>query len=81
MKQAHAEGMVSRAAYKLEEMNKTLKIIKPGYNILDLGAAPGGWTQVVISNYYFQFYFLTLFIKGSHVYCTVLWWERKSSEC
>jgi hypothetical protein len=46
VKQAHAEGMVSRAAYKLKEMNKQLRIIRPGYSVLDLGAAPGGWTQV-----------------------------------
>lgn len=46
MKQAHAEGMVSRAAYKLRDMNKEEKIIRNGDVVVDLGAAPGGWTQV-----------------------------------
>lgn len=51
MKQAQQDGMVSRAAYKLEEMNKNLKIIRPGNYVLDLGAAPGGWTQVNFNIY------------------------------
>lgn len=46
VKQAHAEGMVSRAAYKLRDMNKEEKIIRNGDVVVDLGAAPGGWTQV-----------------------------------
>jgi len=49
VKQAHEEGMVSRAAYKLKEMNKQLRVIRPGHSVLDLGAAPGGWTQVASS--------------------------------
>jgi len=44
---AKAEGYHSRAAYKLLEMNEELQIFKPGMKVVDLGAAPGGWTQVV----------------------------------
>ncbi len=47
VKKAHEEGMVSRAAYKLQEMHKKYHIFKPGYSVLDLGAAPGGWSQVL----------------------------------
>lgn len=44
---AKSEGYHSRAAYKLLEMNEELQIFKPGMKVVDLGAAPGGWTQVV----------------------------------
>ena len=44
--QARAEGYLSRAAYKLLEINKKDKLLKPGCVVVDLGAAPGGWTQV-----------------------------------
>jgi len=40
------DGYRSRAAYKLLQIQKKDKIIKPGMNIVDLGAAPGGWSQV-----------------------------------
>ncbi len=40
------EGYRSRAAYKLLQIQEKDKIIKPGMNIVDLGAAPGGWSQV-----------------------------------
>jgi len=43
---AKAEGFRSRAAYKLAEIDERYKIFKPGQNIVDLGAAPGGWSQV-----------------------------------
>ena len=44
--QARAEGYLSRAAYKLLEIDKKDKLFKPGSVVVDLGAAPGGWTQV-----------------------------------
>jgi len=47
VKRAQAEGMRSRAAYKLEELIERDKLLKPGMNIVDLGAAPGGWSQLV----------------------------------
>ena len=43
---AKSEGYRSRAAYKLLELQKKYKIIKPGDIVCDLGAWPGGWTQV-----------------------------------
>ena len=45
-KLAHEEGYRSRSAYKLIELNKSYRIIGPGHFVLDLGCAPGGWTQV-----------------------------------
>jgi 23S rRNA (uridine2552-2'-O)-methyltransferase len=47
VKKAQAEGMRSRAAYKLEELIERGKLLKPGMVVVDLGAAPGGWSQVV----------------------------------
>jgi 23S rRNA (uridine2552-2'-O)-methyltransferase len=40
------EGMRSRAAYKLIEIDDRQKLLKPGQRVIDLGAAPGGWSQV-----------------------------------
>lgn len=45
VKRAKAEGWRSRAIYKLEQMDRKEKLIKPGMVVLDLGAAPGGWSQ------------------------------------
>ncbi len=47
-KLAHEEGFRSRSAYKLKELNKAYRIIGPGFFVLDLGCAPGGWTQVAV---------------------------------
>ena len=47
VKKAHAEGYRSRAAYKLKEIDDKELLIRPGMTVLDLGASPGGWTQVV----------------------------------
>ena len=46
VKKAQAEGMRSRAAYKLEELLARDRLLRPGMVVVDLGAAPGGWSQV-----------------------------------
>lgn len=46
VKRAQAEGMRSRAAFKLEELLDRDAVLKPGMVVVDLGAAPGGWSQV-----------------------------------
>jgi 23S rRNA (uridine2552-2'-O)-methyltransferase len=48
VKKAQKEGYRSRAAYKLLEIIDKNQIIKTGFKVLDLGAAPGGWSQVAI---------------------------------
>jgi 23S rRNA (uridine2552-2'-O)-methyltransferase len=45
VKKAQAEGYRSRAVYKLKEIAEREHLIRPGMTIVDLGAAPGGWTQ------------------------------------
>jgi len=47
VKKAQAEGLRSRAAYKLEELVERDRLLKPGMVVVDLGAAPGGWSQWV----------------------------------
>jgi len=44
--QARREGFRSRAAYKLIEIAEKYKLFRPGARIVDLGAAPGGWSQI-----------------------------------
>src|SRR6478735_12664964 len=44
--QAKREGWRSRAAFKLIEMDDKHHVLKPGMTVVDLGAAPGGWSQV-----------------------------------
>jgi len=46
VKQAKKEGYRSRAAYKLLEITEKDQILKPGLTVVDLGAAPGSWSQV-----------------------------------
>ena len=47
VQRAKAEGYRSRAAFKLMEIDDRDRLIRPGSAVVDLGAAPGGWTQVV----------------------------------
>lgn len=46
VQQAKVDGYRSRSAYKLLELDEKFKILKSGLTVVDLGAAPGGWTQV-----------------------------------
>jgi len=46
VKQAQKDGYRSRASYKLLEVQEKYKLIRPGMTVVDLGAAPGGWSQV-----------------------------------
>jgi 23S rRNA (uridine2552-2'-O)-methyltransferase len=48
VKKSQHDGYRSRAVYKLEEIQKKEKIIKPNMNVIDLGAAPGGWSQYAV---------------------------------
>ena len=45
VKMAQVQGYRSRAVFKLKEIQEKDQLIKPGMNIIDLGAAPGGWSQ------------------------------------
>jgi len=47
VKKAQAEGLRSRAVFKLEELIERDRLLKPGISVVDLGAAPGGWSQLV----------------------------------
>ena len=49
VQQAQREGYRSRACYKLLELQDKDKLIRPGMTVLDLGSAPGGWSQVAIA--------------------------------
>ncbi|MFA5982618.1 MAG: 23S rRNA (uridine(2552)-2'-O)-methyltransferase RlmE [Methylococcaceae bacterium] len=46
VKLAQAKGYRSRAVFKLQEIQQKDHILKPGMNVIDLGAAPGGWSQL-----------------------------------
>ena len=50
-KKSKQEGFRSRAVYKLQEINDKHKVLKNGLSVIDLGAAPGGWSQFVIQKY------------------------------
>jgi len=45
VRQAREQGWRSRAVFKLEEIQRSDRLIRPGMTIVDLGAAPGGWSQ------------------------------------
>ena len=45
-RQARAEGFRARSAYKLQEMAQRFRLLAPGARVLDLGAAPGSWSQL-----------------------------------
>ncbi len=47
VKRAQAEGVRSRSTYKLEELIERDRFLKPGMVVVDLGAAPGGWCELV----------------------------------
>ena len=51
VKKSKQEGFRSRAVYKLKEINDKHKILKNGFLVIDLGAAPGGWSQYVIEKF------------------------------
>ena len=50
VRQSKIEGYRSRAVYKLKEINQKFKILKNGQSILDLGGAPGSWSQYLSKN-------------------------------
>ena len=54
VKRAHEEGWRSRAAFKLEEIQRTDRILRPGMTVVDLGAAPGGWSQFALNTYWLE---------------------------
>ena len=48
VQRAKAEGMRSRAVYKLLQIDEKERLLRPGHTVVDLGAAPGGWSQVAV---------------------------------
>ncbi|PIR32067.1 MAG: 23S rRNA methyltransferase [Alphaproteobacteria bacterium CG11_big_fil_rev_8_21_14_0_20_44_7] len=50
VQKAKKEGYRSRATYKLVDINEKFKILGKGKKLIDLGAAPGGWTQIAVKN-------------------------------
>src|ERR1700759_673607 len=46
--EAKRRGYRSRAPFKILEIDEKLRVLKPGGRVVDLGAAPGGWTQVAV---------------------------------
>jgi 23S rRNA (uridine2552-2'-O)-methyltransferase len=54
VKKAQREGYRSRAIYKLKELDEKKKLLHPGMTVIDLGAAPGGWTQYVVEKLHGQ---------------------------
>ena len=50
VKKSKIEGYRSRAVYKLQEIDHKFKIFKNGISVIDLGAAPGSWSQYALKN-------------------------------
>lgn len=63
VKEANRLGLRSRAVFKLEEINKKDKLIKSGMTVIDLGAAPGSWSQWCVD---------TVGLKGKVIACDIL---------
>ena len=51
VRQSKVDGYRARSAYKLIEINEKFKIFKGGFSVIDIGAAPGSWSQYVIRNF------------------------------
>ena len=49
VRQARARSLRSRSVFKLEQIDQKERLFRPGFNVLDLGAAPGGWSQYAAS--------------------------------
>lgn len=47
-RKAKEEGFLARSAYKLQEIQKKFRLLRPGSRVLDLGCAPGAWAQVAL---------------------------------
>jgi 23S rRNA (uridine2552-2'-O)-methyltransferase len=47
-KKARAEGFAARSVYKLDEIDRRLRLLRPGYRVLDLGCCPGSWSQYAL---------------------------------
>src|SRR5260370_37906728 len=45
-RKARKEGLRARSAFKLDEIQRRMRVLRPGGRVLDLGAAPGGWCQI-----------------------------------
>jgi len=63
VQQAQKKGLRSRAWFKLEELQQSDRLFKLGMNVVDLGAAPGGWSQYVVTQ---------IGDKGSVIACDIL---------
>lgn len=68
---ARSEGWRSRAAYKLIEIDDRFRLLAPGRRVVDLGAAPGGWTQVAVSR---------VAARGAHVAGRVVAIDQREME-
>ena len=63
VKEANKKGLRSRAVFKLEEINKKDKLIRSGMSVVDLGAAPGSWSQWAVD---------TVGMNGKVIACDIL---------